>query len=142
MNDMRNPEPEAKANSCPGCGAANTDGDYCDKWCSTKFKTERPTTDEPDGLPDVSFIWDNLKRASDGHKDRRQTDWGTKTKHGFALCMRRLVDEADPVRAHAHEFRAALQEIVAFNKGSITDKKACKGMERIAAEALKKGGAK
>ncbi len=37
----------------------------------------------------VAPLWDFLKKDP-GHKDRRQTAWGTKTKLGLALTIKRL----------------------------------------------------
>lgn len=37
----------------------------------------------------ADVFWDYLKRDPE-HKDRRQTAWGTKTKLGLALTIKRL----------------------------------------------------
>lgn len=37
----------------------------------------------------AEVFWDHLKRVP-GHPDRRMTAWGSKTKLGLALTIRRL----------------------------------------------------
>lgn len=39
------------------------------------------------------FIWNSLRKDPE-IKDRRITEWGTKTLLGFARCVIRIVDEA------------------------------------------------
>lgn len=40
----------------------------------------------------VSFLWENMKKDKD-HKDRVVTGWGTKTKVGLYLSLRRIFKE-------------------------------------------------
>ena len=42
----------------------------------------------------ANVFWGSLKRDPE-HKDRRQTEWGTKTKEGLAAVIKRLAYEAD-----------------------------------------------
>ena len=42
----------------------------------------------------VALVWDSLKPDNgDGRKDRRRTEWGTKTRCGLAACFDRLIEE-------------------------------------------------
>ena len=40
----------------------------------------------------VAMVWNTLKNDPE-HKDRKQTEWGTKTRCGLAACFDRCMSE-------------------------------------------------
>lgn len=104
--------------------------------------------DDTRQMVDVSFIWDHLKPSEQGHKDRRQTSWGDKTKEGLALCLRRVVDEAATTKASEDDqldifadllgASIAMRQINQQTTRAQLDR-ACDQLDKAIKEALAKG---